>query len=67
MSGHQMTPLHHACMNGQIEMVEMLLFDQDDDLITNKANAVVCDEDGRTCLDHAIDNGYEYAIYYQIN
>ncbi|XP_030850893.1 transient receptor potential cation channel subfamily A member 1 homolog isoform X2 [Strongylocentrotus purpuratus] len=55
----EMTPLHHACMNGQIEMVEMLLFDQDDDLITNKANAVVCDEDGRTCLDHAIDNGYE--------
>ncbi|XP_041462955.1 transient receptor potential cation channel subfamily A member 1 homolog isoform X2 [Lytechinus variegatus] len=55
----EMTPLHHACMNGQIEMVEMLLFGQDDDPIANKANAVVCDEDGRTCLDHAIDNGFE--------
>ncbi|XP_072178739.1 uncharacterized protein [Diadema setosum] len=48
----KMTPLHLACKNGHTDMVKLLVYSENADILLR-------DKHGLNCLDHAIDNGHE--------
>eukprot|EP00057_Strongylocentrotus_purpuratus_P033527 XP_791721.4 PREDICTED: transient receptor potential cation channel subfamily A member 1 homolog [Strongylocentrotus purpuratus] len=54
-----MTPLHHACKEGNASMVDLLLYGKGAGDVFKPADVTVQDAKGLNCLDHAIDNGRE--------
>ncbi|XP_041462791.1 transient receptor potential cation channel subfamily A member 1 homolog [Lytechinus variegatus] len=54
-----MTPLHHACRDGNINMVDLLLNGKGAGTVTKPADVTIQDAKGLNCLDHAIDNDHE--------